>query len=67
METVIKMKQTVHIETTIGVELSPQDILDYVMEKKLVPSDWRYYSVNVIGNGVSEGARLIIKHSEVKT
>ena len=62
----IKMKQTTNIETTITVELNAQDILAYVTEKKLTPPDWDFYSVEVIGNGVSQGAKLMIKHTKFK-
>lgn len=57
------MKQTINVETTIVTELSAQDVLAYVQEKKLVPSDWKFYSIEVAGNGLSQGAKLTIKHS----
>lgn len=49
------------------VELTPQDVLAYVKENDLVPSDWKFYSVEVTGLGTSGGAKLTIKHSEHKS
>lgn len=60
------MKRTVNVETTIVVDLTAQDIDEYVAKNDLVPSDWEYYSTEVIGNGISNGARLIVKHLETK-
>ena len=61
------MKSTANVETTILVELTAQDVLAYVQEKKLVPDDWKFYSVEVTGSGISQGAKLTIKHSEAKS
>ena len=56
------MKRTVNVETTIVVDLSAQDIDEDITKNNLVSSDWKYYSTEIIGNGVSNGARLIVKH-----
>ena len=61
------MQQSINVETTIVTELTAQDVLAYVQEKKLVPPDWKFYSVEVKGNGISDGAKLIIKHTEAKS
>jgi len=60
------MKKTVNVSTTITVDLTAQDVDEIVKEKKLVPADWEFYSVEVEGCGVSEGGRLIIKSSHTK-
>ena len=61
------MKKSVIIETIIAVELTAQDVLAYVQEKNLVPKDWQFYSVEVTGNGISNGAKLTIKNSQSKS
>lgn len=55
------MKRTKMIETTITVELSAQDIIEWIKAKQFIPSDWKYYSVEVVGSGISKGANLVIK------
>lgn len=62
----MQMKRNITVETTIAVDLTPQDVYAYVHEKKLVPSDWDYFSVEVVGSGISEGAKLVIRHTEAK-
>ena len=58
------MKSSKNVETTITVELNAQDVLAYVQEKNLVPKDWKFYSIEVVGAMVSTGCKLIIKNSE---
>jgi len=61
------MKMTTNVETTRTVELTAQDVDAYIKANKLVPADWKFYSVDVAGNGISKGCTLTIKHSEAKS
>jgi hypothetical protein len=60
------MKISTELATTITVELTAQDILEYVVEKNIIPKGWQFYSVKVDGKGISEGATLIIRHTDIK-
>ena len=57
------MRKITTVETTIKVELTAQDILQYVSALKIVPEGTPHYSVNVIGKGVSQGATLVVSYS----
>lgn len=57
------MKKLTTVDTTIVVELSAQDILDYADHMKVVPADWKFYSLELVGKGISDGGKLIIRHS----
>ena len=61
------MKMTTNVETTRTVELTAQDVDAYIKANKLVPADWKFYSVDVAGHGISNGCTLTIKHSEAKS
>lgn len=66
------MKTTTNVETTLTVNLSPQDVLKIIADYKIVPPDWKYYSFDLKGEGISKGAILTIKctqkgHSIPKT
>lgn len=54
-------------ETTLTVELTAQDMLEIIqgIPASPIPKDWKYYSIEVQGNGVSKGATLTIKCSQV--
>lgn len=60
------MKKRISVETTISVELTAQDLERYIRQESLIPKDWKYFSTNIIGKGVSQGAELVIKHLDCK-
>lgn len=55
------MYKRIDTETTITVVLSNQDIVDIAKNLSLIPKDWTFYSVEVKGNGTSQGANFIFK------
>ena len=58
----MKIKTT--IETTKEVELSAPDLVKYAKDLGIVPKEWKFYSVEIIGNGISNGATLKLKHTK---
>jgi hypothetical protein len=64
---ILQMKRNIIVNTTIEVEMTAQDVYAYVTEKKLAPLDWKYFSVELVGQGVSKGAKLFIRHTEAKS
>lgn len=59
------MKSIANVETTLRIELTPQDILQFIKDKELVPADWKFYSFDLQGEGVSQGAILTIKCRQI--
>lgn len=53
------------ITTKITYELSTQDVQKWLIDSKLVPSEWDYYSINVEGLGISKGAKITIENQKV--
>lgn len=60
------MKTTKQVETTITHELTVQDVLEWVTHAKMVPPEWKYFSVSVEGLGLSKGAKITVKNTEAK-
>lgn len=57
------MKSKIITEVTIEAELTHNDLIKIVQDNELVHKDRVFYSIEVIGNGVSKGATLKIKYS----
>lgn len=50
-------------ETTITVVLTPQEIEKITRDLNLIPKDWTFFSIDVKGNGISNGATLTLKYT----
>ena len=60
------MKKKTQIETTIEYEFTAQEIVSLLNGKppiNLIPEGWEYFSVEVIGLGISKGATVKLKQT----
>lgn len=53
------------VETTIIHEISVNEIQEWLYTKKLIPEDWKFFSVNLEGLGVSQGVKITLKNVEI--
>lgn len=60
------MKTRKTIETKIEVEMFPQDVFDWAIAKGIVPADWKFYSAEIEGHGISKGAKITLRHTDFK-
>lgn len=58
-----KLKTSIEIDTKITGELTHQDLIDITRTYGLAPPDLDSYSVEVIGGGISGGAKLILRNT----
>lgn len=54
------MTKYITTETVINTELSAQDIINISKYLGIIPNDWEFYSVEIKGNGISNGANIIV-------
>ena len=58
------MKSKTTIETTKTIDLTAQDIIKFAQDNGLIPKEWKFWSAEIEGKGISNGGTLTIRHSE---
>jgi hypothetical protein len=59
------MTKNQRTDITIQYNFTTQEVTKMLKDLNLIPEGWEYYSVEVKGHGVSEGATFIIKNTKV--
>lgn len=61
------MKVIKTCETKIVAEVRHEQLAQYLKDQGVIPKEWDSYSINVEGNGISQGAKVTVCHVEVIT
>ena len=61
------MTKRITTETTLNVCLSNQEIIDIAKSLKMIPENWDTFSVEVKGNGISQGANITFQKTATST
>lgn len=61
------MTKRITTETTFNICLSNQEIIDIAKSLKMIPENWNLFSVEVKGNGISQGANIIFQKTTTST
>lgn len=61
------MTKRITTETTLNIYLNNQEIINIAKSLKMIPENWDFFSVEVKGNGVSQGANFIFQKTTTST
>ena len=61
------MYKRITTETTLNIYLNNQEIIDIAKNLKMIPENWDRFSVEVKGNGASQGANFIFQKTTTST